>query len=254
MNYVVAIPSYNRSNNITEKVLTALQDGGVSSKKIYVFVANKAQEVLYKEAMPQNMYNKIVVGKLGITNQRNFISDYFPEGQYVVSLDDDITSLQTIRGGKYVHIHDLDKFFKDAYKLLKREKLFIWGVYPVKSLMFMYNSISFDLKFLPGFTFGYINRHLKELEMSSKIKCKEDVEQSILFYLMDGGVVRFNNVTPNQTQPRAGGLGLGSRHEMNEEAANYLTKKYPTFVTIFNRKNGLTELRLARRPRVVYPH
>jgi hypothetical protein len=250
MSYVVAIPSYNRSHNITDKVLTALQDGNVSPKKVYIFVANKAQGELYKEVIPENMYHKIVVGVLGITNQRNFISDYFPEGQYVVSLDDDITSLQTIRGGKYVHIHDLDKFFKEAHKILKQQKLYIWGVYPVKSLMFMYNTISFDLKFLPGFTFGYINRHLKELEMSSKIKCKEDVEQSILYYLLDGGVVRFNNVTPNQSQPRTGGLGKESRHKINEEAANYLIKKYPDLVTIFHRKNGLTELRLARRPRI----
>ena len=250
MSYVVAIPSYNRSHNITEKVLTALQNGNVSPKKVYIFVANKEQEEIYKQAVPSNMYNKMVVGVLGITNQRNFISDYFPEGQYVVSLDDDISSLQTIRGGKFVHIHDLDKFFKDAYKILKQQKLYIWGVYPTKSLMYMYNTISFDLKFISGFTFGYINRHLKELELSSKIKCKEDVEQSILYYLMDGGVVRFNNVTPNQSQPRVGGLGKGSRHKINEDAAEYLLKKYPDLVTIFHRKNGLAELRLARRPRI----
>ena len=249
MSYVVAIPSYNRYHNITEKVLTALQDGNVLPKKVYIFVANKAQEELYKQAVPQNMYHKIIVGKLGITNQRNFISDYFPEGQYVVSLDDDISSLQTIRGGKFVFIHDLDKFFKDAYKILKEQKLFIWGIYPTKSLMYMYNTISFDLKFVAGFTHGYINRHLKELQMSPKSEGKEDIEQSILFYKLDGGVVRFNNVTSNQTQPRVGGLGK-ERHEMNAKAAEYMVKKYPDLVTIFHRKNGLTELRLARRPRV----
>ena len=249
MNYVVAIPSYNRAHNITEKVLYALQIGNVPASKVYIFVANKAQEIIYKEAVPRNMYNEIVVGKLGITNQRNFISDYFPEGQYIVSLDDDVSSLQTIRGGKYVHIHNLDVFFKDAYKTLKKEGLYLWGVYPTKSLMYMYNTVSTDLKFIPGFTHGYINRHLKELQMSTKAEGKEDIEQSILFYLMDGGVVRFNYVTPNQTQPRVGGLGK-DRHEMNEKAATYMVKKYPDLVTIFHRKNGLTELKLARRPRV----
>lgn len=249
MSYVIAIPSYNRAHNIEEKVLTALNHGNVSQNKVYIFVANKAQEELYKNAVSPNMYNKIVVGKLGITNQRNFISDYFPEGQYVVSLDDDISSLQKVKGTKYVHIRDLDKFFKDAHAILKKEGLYLWGVYPTKSLMYMYNTVSTDLKFIPGFTHGYINRHLKELQMSPKAEGKEDIEQSILFYQMDGGVVRFNYITPNQTQPRVGGLGK-ERHEMNEKAAQYMVKKYPDLVTIFHRKNGLTELKLARRPRI----
>ena len=251
MNYVVAIPSYNRAQKITEKVLTALKNGGVSSKKVYIFVANEEQALLYEAAAPKNMYHKIVVGELGIANQRNFISDYFPENQYVVSLDDDISSLQTIEGGRYVHIKNLDAFFKNAYKIMKKEGLFIWGVYPVKSIMYMYDTVSTDLKFLPGFTFGYINRHLKSLELSPKAEGKEDIQQSILYYLEDGGVIRFNYVTPNQSHPRVGGLGK-ERVEMNEKASAYMIKKYPEFVTKFNRKNGLAELKIVRHPRVYY--
>ena len=44
MSYVVAIPSYNRPDEITKKTLTTLKTGGVDKKKIYVFVANKQEE------------------------------------------------------------------------------------------------------------------------------------------------------------------------------------------------------------------
>ena len=122
MDYVVAIPSYNRASYLIKKTLAALQEGGVSSDKVYIFVANDEQAGVYKWIMPGY---KIVVGELGITNQQNFISRYFPEGQYVVSLDDDISSLHTIEEGKYKRIEDLDGFFKRAYQDLMWEGLFI---------------------------------------------------------------------------------------------------------------------------------
>ena len=79
--YVVAIPTYNRVEQVVAKTLTTLLSGGVSKNNIYIFVANKTQEKMYVEGVPANMYNKIVVGKKGIANQRKFIMRYFPEGQ-----------------------------------------------------------------------------------------------------------------------------------------------------------------------------
>ena len=105
-----------------------------------------------------------------------------------------------------------------------------------------------DLKFIIGVTFGYINRKSKELV--PKAEGKEDIEQSILYYLMDGGVVRFNNVVPKTKFNAPGGLGT-DRQEMNKKAAEYLKQKYPDIITIFHRKNGMTEVKLARLPRMM---
>lgn len=245
-NYVVAIPSYNRHNEIIDKTLTTLFDGGVKKSKIFIFVANKTQEELYSSVIPKELYNKIIVGKLGIANQRVFISNYFPDNKYIVSLDDDVEELQILKGERLVKLRDLDGFFKDAYKILKKEHLYIWGVYPVRNAYFMYNTVTTDLRFIIGVMFGYINRKLKELV--PKAEGKEDIEQSILYYKMDGGVVRFNNVVPKTKFNAPGGLGT-DRQEMNRIAANYLKQKYPDIVTIFHRKNGMTEVKLARLPR-----
>jgi len=247
-NYVVAIPSYNRPNEIIDKTLATLQAGGINKNKIYIFVANKAQEQMYSGIVPKTLYHKIVVGKIGIANQRVFISQYFPVNQYIVSLDDDVEELQKLKGEKLIKIRDLDKFFSEAYQILKKEHLYIWGVYPVRNAFFMYNRISTDLKFIIGVTFGYINRKLKALV--PKAEGKEDIEQSILYYKMDGGVVRFNNIVPKTKFNAPGGLGT-DRAEMNKIAAEYLKEKYPEIVTIFHRKNGMTEVKLARLPRVV---
>ena len=111
MNYVIAIPSYNRSDVISNKTLKMLYEGNIIKNKIYIFVANQREFILYKENVLPELYNKIIIGKKGITNQRNFIANYFPEGQYVVSLDDDIEEFEILKGEKLVKFKDLNGFF-----------------------------------------------------------------------------------------------------------------------------------------------
>jgi len=208
-------------------------------------VANKTQQKMYQSMVPSTMYKDIVVGKIGIANQRKFISHYYPVGTYIVSMDDDVEELRMLRGDKLVAIKDVDALFRRAYALLKQEHRFIWGIYPVMNPFFMHNTITTNLKFIIGVTFGYINRQLKRLEPSPRAEGKEDYEQSILYYKEDGGVLRFNNIT-HKTKFNANG-GLGSdRQLMNKRAAEYLGSKYPDIISIYNRKNGMTEVRLAR--------
>ena len=75
MEYVIAIPSYNRPNEIIKKTLKTLADGGVEKERIFIFVADEEQAEIYK---PTGY--KIIIGVIGIANQRVFISKYFPVG------------------------------------------------------------------------------------------------------------------------------------------------------------------------------
>ena len=127
VNYVVAIPTYNRQDVLENKTLKTLIDGGVSKNKIYLFVANQEQYRLYEESIPKNMYKEIIIGKKGIANQRNFIANYFDEGQYVVSMDDDVEEFQMLRGEKLAKLKNIDDFFVDAYKLLKKTNYLFGG-------------------------------------------------------------------------------------------------------------------------------
>lgn len=250
-NFVVAIPSYNRENIITTKTLQTLKDGGIPPRKIYIFVANKQQYNLYNNLVPKNLYNELIIGKKGIIEQRKFISSWFPEGQYIVSIDDDVDEIQILnKKGKLVKLEDINNLFISSYKLLKKEGLYIWGIYPVRNDFFMKPTITTDLRFIIGILFGYINRHDKRLNPSSHIKSKEDYEQTILYYKMDGGVLRYNFIATKTRFNAEGGLGK-DRQKMNADAANYLKQKYPDIITIFHRKNGMTEVKLSLLPRIL---
>jgi hypothetical protein len=237
MEYVVAIPSYNRPNEIIKKTLKTLADGGVEKERIFIFVADEEQAEIYKTTG-----YKIIIGVIGIANQRVFISKYFPVGQYIISLDDDVEELQTLQESKLVKLTDLHTFFTSSYETLMRENLFIWGIYPVRNAFFMKSGVmTKSLKFLIGVCYGYINRNLHELYPTAE--GKEDIEQSILYFKRDGGVIRFNHVAVKTKFNAVGGLGK-DRFEMNEKASQLLKEKYPDVVKIFHRKNGMSEVRL----------
>ena len=87
IDYVVVIPSYDRVEILKEKTLKTLIEQNINPVKIEIFVANKEEEKIYKENIDKKLYNKIIVGKLGLLNQRNFINNYYPEGKYIIEID-----------------------------------------------------------------------------------------------------------------------------------------------------------------------
>ena len=238
--YKIAIPSYDRAETLLKKTLNTLVN--IPNDLITIFVANEEQYDIYRQYIKDY---KIVIGKLGITNQRIFIKNYYKEGTYIVSIDDDVEGVYQLVGDKLVAIVDLDLFFKEAFDLLKKENLFIWGVYPVKNAFFMKPTKTTNLKFIIGTLYGFIVRHTKELEPVCEEK--EDYEQSILYYLKDGGVMRHNDITIKTKFKSKGGLGtIQGRYKANEEASLYLSNKYPKLVTMYKRKE-MYELRIKRR-------
>ena len=248
VNYVVAIPTYKRYEEVTTKTLPTLKRGKVDKKRIFVFVANKSEERLYKEKMDPNTYHRIVVGKKGLVPQRRYISQYFPGGTKIVSMDDDVQNMiRLTKDDKLKKMSNLDSFFKRAFNTLNKHGLYLWGVYPVKNNLFMKDSVTTDLRFIIGVVHGYINRHSKDLYPNMKSVSKEDIEQSILFYLKDGGVLRFNNVTFTTKFNAPGGLGT-DRFQMNKTAQEYLVKTYPKIAKARFSPDGTPEITLNPKP------
>ena len=122
--YVVAIPTYKRYDEITTKTLPTLKRGKVDKKRIYVFVANKTEEKLYREKMDPDTYHKIVVGKKGLVPQRRYISQYFPAGKKIVSMDDDVQNMiQLKKDDSLKKISNLDSLFKRFFNVLQNDWL-----------------------------------------------------------------------------------------------------------------------------------
>ena len=81
--------------------------------------------------------------------------------------------------------------------------------------------------------------------VSNEAAQKEDVELTLLHYIRDKKVLRYNNVGFRTKFHAPGGLGkTQDRIEQNKKAALFLEKTYPQFVTVWTRPNGMYEVRL----------
>ena len=265
--YVVAIPSYKRPSTLKNKSLRVLQEQKIDPKRIDIFVADKEQEKIYRDELPHGSYNKIIVGEPGIKNIRNFMPKYYPEGQKIFYMDDDIGQVfQNFNHGKtlpklnkdtydkkhnkLLKLRNLHKFIESAFDLAKKKKMDNWGVYPVENPYFMKPTTkksddytSTYLSYIIGFMTGVINNRKAEIRT---IDDKEDYERSIKYYLKDGGVLRFNNVTcRTNCYKEPGGMQVERTKKRIHDSAVYLTKEYPKLCTLnTGKKSGYTEVRL----------
>ena len=97
IDYKIVVPTFKRYDTFKNKTFKLLLDYKIPAKNIYIFVANNEEKKLYEKVLDKSKYNKIVVGKKGLRNQRNFISDYFNENDYLIQLDDDLDGLYILK-------------------------------------------------------------------------------------------------------------------------------------------------------------
>ena len=257
--YVIAIPSYKRHETLKKRTLALLHTYKIPSNKIYIFVATPEEKKLYQEHLDSNTYCELVVGKPGIQNIRNFMPKYFREGQPIVYMDDDLYHVWECvnnvmpfdkKNNKLIKMKSLDAFIKKAFKLSKNSNFGNWGVYPTDNPYFMKPTAkdinaytSTKLTFLIGFLTGVINSHKAEIRT---IGDKEDYERSIKYFLKDGGILRFNNVScATKCYKEQGGMQFDRKKERSKVNAEKLMKDYPEFVKINpSRKSGFVEIRL----------
>ena len=250
--YIIVIPSYNRPELIQQKTLSLLKKHNIKSSHIVIFVANREQYDLYKSKIPKTLYHKLVIGVKGLKNQRNYISNYYPEGTHIVQMDDDlekIVQLNVENGKKTIEpISNLDTFIKKAFLLCQTNTIFLWGVYPLANSHFMTNTITTDLRFIVGPMWGMINRHHPDLELT--IDEKENTERTLQYWSMDGKVLRFNNVgIETKYYKNKGGMQNEGKNRKEEalKSVQYLHNKYPTITKLhLGKKSGVPELKLIR--------
>ena len=250
--YIIVIPSYNRPELIQQKTLSLLKKHTIKSSHIVIFVANREQYDLYKSKIPKQLYNKLIIGVKGLKNQRNYISNYYPEGTHIVQMDDDlekIVQLNVENGKKTIEpISNLDTFIKKAFLLCQTNTIFLWGVYPLANSHFMTNTITTDLRFIVGPMWGMINRHHPDLELT--IDEKENTERTLQYWSMDGKVLRFNNIgIETKYYKNKGGMQNEGKNRKEEalKSVQYLHNKYPTITKLhLGKKSGVPELKLIR--------
>jgi hypothetical protein len=90
MDYQIAIPSYQRAEQLRDKTLKVLDGYRVDPGRVTIFVANEAEYDLYKPVIAETRYTNLVIAEPGLHAARNFIHGYYPESSYLVSVDDDV--------------------------------------------------------------------------------------------------------------------------------------------------------------------
>jgi hypothetical protein len=255
--YVVVIPSYKRAQLCNDKTLTTLKKHNIPAKKIHVYVANKEEYDDYVKVLDKTLYNKLVVGVKGIVPQRQFIKDQWPEGKHIVSFDDDVASIDLSMSSRF-RGKTLDFFLKSAFNECKKQKAYIWGVYPVFNPFFRKArpEVTTCLNYIVAAFYGYINRPKLDaikITLTKENGQKEDVEMSIKYFIHDGIVLRFNRIGfETKYYGKSGGLGnFDERMKPMLEASNRLKKAYPEYGEVSTKRTGMTEFRLKKIPATV---
>lgn len=265
LGFKIAIPSYKRSNKICNSTLSTLLKYKIPLKQVDVFVANEQQYKEYKEIFDKELGKnqpKLIIAQKGLRAVRNFMAKYYKQGEKIVYFDDDISDIVEayLPSGeknklkqKHRPIKDLKKEINNMFIITKKLGARCFGVYPVTTNAgFMTaknksnNHIKTGLKFLIGFMRGCINDHYAEHRFSS---VKEDYEVSCRYYLLDGNVVRFDNLTTKtKVYKESGGLQSDDLRNKDRElrGAQFLINGYPDLVhPKKNLKVGYSEVRLS---------
>ena len=128
--FKVAIPSYDRENVIGRKTLKMLNENNIKKSSITIFVANKEQKTKYENVLGDEY--KIVVGVKGIKNIRNFITNYYPNGELVLCIDDDITGIYEGEptGKSSKRVYNLKSLSYRGFSICKKMGYALWGLNP----------------------------------------------------------------------------------------------------------------------------
>tara|TARA_R110001592_G_C12919291_1_gene728367 strand:- start:58 stop:834 length:777 start_codon:yes stop_codon:yes gene_type:complete len=242
MDYRIAIATYNRVEGLGKKTLSTLNTHNISKDIIDIFVADKSQYDKYKQVYPE--YN-IIIGKLGLKSVRNFIfQEYYPEGQKVVSMDDDIEKIRmkNPRGWEAScwadDELDLKMELEKAFEECEKSGRNLWGLYPCENHFFMKNVITYDYRFCGGWCWGCINKRDNMILTTGNENCIEDFERSIRHYIADGGVVRLNYLHAKQKYGNPDG-GIGSLESRERDYhIQEIQKEFPNLSKVQIKRQG----------------
>jgi hypothetical protein len=245
--YVVAIPSYKRAGILAKKTLPTLQRCGIPSRLVHIFVASKEEEQAYREALPRDMYHKLVVGRPGLARQRSFIMQYFREDTPLLMVDDDIDYFLLLtreegkeRKDKSSHKDPpLEPWIQRGFALCRREGARLFGMYPLANERYMNRKIVVGKVPICGAAFGtFADPDPRWLVRYDE---HEDFERSLIHFRHVGRVVRFNNIGYHTSYFAQGGIEATTKDRTADSLirAQTLHDKYPEFVSGIHYKDKL---------------
>tara|TARA_R110000796_G_scaffold210822_1_gene327021 strand:+ start:232 stop:1020 length:789 start_codon:yes stop_codon:yes gene_type:complete len=241
MKMKIAIPSYNRYETIQSKSIDTLLNGGYEAKDIDVFVADEEQYILYKEKIVPDI--SIIIAVKGLKEVREFIFNYYEQGQHLLCLDDDIEDIREYyltddNKPRLRSVTNIKEIVDLGFRLCEERSLKLWGLYPCpNNAMWMgsQKDFTYDYRFIIGNFFGCINcSYMNKLNVPDI----DDYERSIRSYLSNGGSLRMNHLSAKtKFRKNVGGQqDTEDRQVIIEESKKILLETYPNLLYLRKRK------------------
>ena len=223
----ITISTYDRWNRF--ETLLFLKKNNVPFEDVYIFLANEEEKQKYVNSFG-NDYNW-VVGVIGLPQQRNFITNYFDEGEIIISMDDDIEDL--------IHKNDVPflDWIAECIKYLQNSNVGLLSISPsVNSFFFEQRKNTNSFKIGNYYAIGafYICKNDKQIILSDDILL-EDWERSLLYVKKYGGSIRFNDILIKTKYFGKGGLESHRNENNYSSSINKLIYQYSEYLS-FNYK------------------
>ena len=263
--YVIAIPSYGRHIELTQKTLPTLDKLKADRDKIHIFVANEEEAERYKEAT-QNNY-RIVVGVKGLPRQRQFYFNWFPENTRIVSLDDDVEDVFQKQGNKSIPLtYTLDELADEGYAYCEQFGARLWGLNHMTNPFYMKDEIWVGLRYCPVTFHGSYSHEWIFTDPNRRYATTgEDHYNSLRSFSRYGANIRFEYISFKQDWLASGGIAQCvqeedqmERREKHRQELLWVNSQYPELSKIiYHEDTGITALRLkpitlTKLPRVRY--
>jgi len=125
--YVIACRSYGRATVFPKKTFRMLEHNKLTGR-LYVFVASAAEKRAYRDNLPAEFpADRIIVGVPGLAPITRFICKYFPEGQRILFVDDDLEYFFVMprkgQGRMQKDSGNLHRYVEDAFRTIDAHDL-----------------------------------------------------------------------------------------------------------------------------------
>ena len=245
MNIKLCIPSYKRPFILSSSTLNIIKDLGLP---IYVFLKDMEEYRTYT-AEPQHPsinIKYVITGTNGIGQKRNFIRHYFPIGEKIVMLDDDINEIKQKDNADF----NLKNFLEEMFLTMEREETKFAGICLYDNTYFMKDGYSTKLKYCGGCLMAEI---IREDKIITPLDQFEDFYYSLKCFEKDKKIIRFNNIyVKTKYYNPSGGIcdavgGLENRKKICEQISKDLVALYPKAMSRYLKKDGIWNIRLNHR-------
>jgi hypothetical protein len=164
--------------------------------------------------------------------QRNFITEYYPEDTILIQMDDDVKKIDSPV--------EFMRLIVNAVQLLEKKKGGLWGVLPNDDKRRYKDDTTTHLTHILGSFF--VCRNHKDIIITATEK--EDYERSILYFLKYGEVYRYRGAGVATTYKKGeGGLQEEGRVAKMEQGVQNLLKLYPSYC-LRKDKKGMPDISL----------